>query len=117
VNWYLAVLKNYAGFSGRAGRREFWMFYLFHLIIVAVLYTPAYLTGDTVLFLPFLAYFVATFVPFLAAATRRLHDTGRSGLWYLIILLPAIGGLILLVMLAREGQYGSNAYGEDPRDA
>lgn len=58
---------------------------------------------------------LAFIIPMLAAAVRRLHDTGRSGWWYFIGLVPLVGGIILLVLLATEGQPGPNQYGPPPR--
>lgn len=117
MNWYLAVLKNYVGFSGRAGRREFWMFYLINAIILIALSLLFSLTREPLLYIPFFLYLVAVLLPTLAAIVRRLHDTGRSGWWYFINFVPGVGSIILLVLLALEGQHGSNQYGDDPRNA
>jgi hypothetical protein len=76
MSYYLAVLKNYAGFSGRVRRREYWLFVLFHVIAVAAL-----LVIDRLLFdQPFITmtYLVATIIPILAVSVRRLHDADRS---------------------------------------
>jgi len=115
VNWYLAVLKNYAGFSGRARRAEYWMFFLINLIIIVVLE----LLGSAVRLFLIVAgiYGLAVLVPSIAVAVRRLHDTGRSGWWVLITLIPFIGSIILLVFLATEGQRTDNQYGPDPKQA
>ncbi|MCP2313810.1 uncharacterized membrane protein YhaH (DUF805 family) [Kitasatospora paracochleata] len=111
VEWYLAVLKNYAGFSGRARRKEFWMFYLFNLIAVIVL---AIL--DNILGTGFLAviYLLAVLVPTLAVGTRRLHDTGKSG-WLLLLGVVPVANIILLVFCAMEGQPEDNEYGANPK--
>ncbi len=115
MNWYIDVLKKYAVFSGRARRKEFWMFYLFYLIIVVVLGIvewmigiPAILTG---------IYTLALIVPTIAVTVRRLHDTGRSGWWWFIWLLPVIGGIVLLVFLVLDSQPGDNEYGANPKAA
>ncbi|MBE0477173.1 MAG: DUF805 domain-containing protein [Coriobacteriia bacterium] len=60
-------------------------------------------------------YSLAIFIPALAVAVRRLHDTGRSGWWVLISLVPLVGIIVLLVFLVQQGQPGANAYGADPR--
>jgi uncharacterized membrane protein YhaH (DUF805 family) len=115
VNWYLAVLKNYAGFSGRARRAEYWMFFLINLIIVVVL---EILGSFAKLFLIIAGiYGLAVLIPSIAVAVRRLHDTGRSGWWVLISLIPFIGTIILIVFLATEGQRSDNQYGPDPKQA
>lgn len=115
MNWYLAVLKNYVGFSGRARRTEYWMFALFHIIVAFVLYLPFIATQEPALASLYFIYVLATLLPALAVTVRRLHDTGRSGWWYLISLVPLVGGIILLVFLVSAGATGSNSYGEDPK--
>ncbi|MEU6857496.1 DUF805 domain-containing protein [Glycomyces sp. NPDC046736] len=117
MNWYLAVLKNYVGFSGRARRKEYWMFVLFHFIALMVLYIPFAVTQEPVFMTLYFVYALAVILPALAVSVRRLHDTGRSGWMYLINFIPLAGPIILIVLLAQEGHYGSNAHGEDPREA
>jgi len=110
MGWYIAVLKKYAVFSGRAGRREYWMFILFNTVIHLVLHLSRYLpsmiawrsyarTGfvhgalpgiELFLIVLFFVYLLAVLVPGLAVVVRRLHDTGRSGFW-LLWGLPALG--------------------------
>ena len=119
MNWYLAVLKNYAVFSGRARRKEYWMFVLFNVIfaIVAIIL-------DNVLGLAskesgsgpiYLVYVFATLIPGLAVLARRLHDTGKSG-WYMLMgLIPCVGGIILLVFAVTAGDVGDNEYGPDTK--
>jgi uncharacterized membrane protein YhaH (DUF805 family) len=113
VNWYLAVLKNYAGFSGRARRTEYWMFFLINVIITLVFNVIglAVKAGTYVGWI----YGLLVLIPGLAVAVRRLHDTGRSGWWVLIALIPVIGVIILIVFLATEGEPGDNAYGSNPK--
>jgi uncharacterized membrane protein YhaH (DUF805 family) len=115
MSWYLAVLKKYAVFSGRARRKEFWMFYLFYLIIVVVLSViewmigiPGILTG---------IYSLALIIPSIAVTVRRLHDTGRSGWWWWILLVPVIGAIVLLVFMLLDSQPGDNEYGPNPKAA
>jgi uncharacterized membrane protein YhaH (DUF805 family) len=112
MNWYLAVLKNYVGFSGRARRTEFWMFILFNLIIEIVLNIIGRALDTT---LPATIYGLAVLLPALAVWVRRLHDTGRSGWWLLIGLIPLIGAIVLLVFAASPGNVGPNNYGPDPK--
>lgn len=113
MNWYLAVLKNYAGFDGRARRTEYWMFFLVNLIIAVVLNVigvavkAAAFAGDI--------YALALLIPSIAVGVRRLHDTGRSGWWLLIGLIPLVGTIVLIVFLATEGRRGDNEYGPDPK--
>jgi uncharacterized membrane protein YhaH (DUF805 family) len=115
VNWYLAVLKNYAGFSGRARRTEYWMFFLVNLVIAVVLdILGLYARFFTIIGL---LYGLAVLIPSLAVGVRRLHDTGRSGWWLLIGLIPVIGTIILLVFFATDGEPGDNQYGPNPKSA
>ena len=109
MQWYLSVLKNYVGFSGRARRKEYWMFTLINAIVGAIINVIQLILG---LELPYLSmlYLLATFLPVLALAIRRLHDT-----WALLFFVPFIGWLVLLVFFCTEGTSGSNRYGNDPK--
>lgn len=101
MQWYLSVLKNYVGFSGRARRKEYWMFTLINAIVGAIINVIQLILG---LELPYLSmlYLLATFLPVLALAIRRLHDTDRSGAWALLFFVPFIGWLVLLVFSAQK---------------
>ncbi|EFE76041.1 DUF805 domain-containing protein [Streptomyces filamentosus] len=112
MNWYLAVLKNYAGFSGRARRKEYWMFTLINFVISLVLTIIGSAIG--VEFISYI-YSVAVIIPALAVAVRRLHDTGRSGWWLLIALVPLVGAIVLIVFLASEGKPETNEHGVNPK--
>ena len=121
MHWYLKVLKNYVGFQGRAQQAEYWMFALFN-VLASVLLT----VGDFALGtydpeagggLLTAIYALAIFLPSLAVTIRRLHDTGRTGWWCLIAIVPCVGAIVLIVFLAQAGERGSNAYGPDPREA
>ncbi|MEO3976198.1 DUF805 domain-containing protein [Streptomyces sp. CAU 1734] len=113
MNWYLKVLQNYVGFSGRARRQEYWMFTLFNTIFSLVLVGIDFALWST----PILAslYMVALFLPSLAVTVRRLHDTDRTGWWFLISLVPFVGGIILLVFVCLGGDDRPNRYGSDPK--
>jgi len=120
MNWYLTVLKNYAVFSGRARRMEYWMFALFNFIFaIAAMVLDNFLglAIEDVGYGPFyIIYALATLIPSLAASVRRLHDTSKSG-WYLLLgLIPCVGGIILLVFMATAGDVGENEYGSDPKE-
>ncbi|HLU29201.1 MAG TPA: DUF805 domain-containing protein [Glycomyces sp.] len=115
MSWYLSVLKNYAEFSGRARRQEYWMFTLIQILVYAILYIPFIVTQEPLLIAPYAAYGLATFLPHLAVFMRRLHDTNRSGWWYFFGLVPLVGPIMMLVFLASEGDRGPNRYGPDPK--
>ncbi|WP_046503773.1 DUF805 domain-containing protein [Streptomyces odonnellii] len=113
MNWYLGVLKNYAGFSGRARRTEFWMFVLFNLIVEIVLTVIDSAIGLSSILVGL--YALAVLIPGLAVSVRRLHDTDKSGWFLLLGLIPLVGGIILIVFSATAGTVGQNKYGHDPK--
>jgi len=115
MNWYLAVLKNYVGFSGRARRTEYWMFALFNIIIFAVLGILAAVTRSYFFWILYSLYALAVIIPSLAVTWRRMQDTGRNGLWILLGLIPFVGGIILLVFMLLPGTPGPNEFGPDPK--
>jgi uncharacterized membrane protein YhaH (DUF805 family) len=111
MRWFLMALKKYAVFSGRARRREYWMFVLFYLLIAFALgvvdaalgLTPAGEQSGLVAI-----YQLATLVPLIAVAVRRMHDTDHSGWW---VLVP----LVNLFFAVTAGQIGDNRFGPDPK--
>jgi uncharacterized membrane protein YhaH (DUF805 family) len=112
VNWYLGVLKNYATFSGRARRKEFWMFALINFVIVVILSALDMALGIGLLSA---LYSLGVLVPSIAVGARRLHDTGRSGWWQLIGLIPFIGILVLIIFYVMDSNPGDNQYGPNPK--
>ncbi|WP_042390435.1 DUF805 domain-containing protein [Streptacidiphilus melanogenes] len=111
MNWYIAVLKNYVGFSGRARRQEFWWFTLINVVVEVVLYLVDNAIGSQILGG---IYGLAILLPAIAVAVRRLHDTGRSA-WWLLLYFTCIGWIVLLVFWILEGNQGQNKYGDDPK--
>ncbi|HET9131136.1 MAG TPA: DUF805 domain-containing protein [Terriglobia bacterium] len=118
MNWYFEVLQKYAQFAGRARRKEYWMFTLFNaLIIFAFVFLIALLDkAGTIPMLLLGVYCLAIIIPAIAVAFRRLHDTGRSGWWLLLAIVP-FGGIVLFVFNVLPGESGDNAYGPDPKTA
>ncbi|MEJ3659119.1 DUF805 domain-containing protein [Actinomycetes bacterium KLBMP 9759] len=118
MQWFVKVLRLYAYFTGRARRQEYWMFYLFFLIFafvaVAIDLVINYVANGGWPPILISIYSLATLIPHLAVTVRRLHDTDRSGWWYLISFIP-LGGIVLLVFLVMEGTRGGNQYGPDPK--
>ena len=125
-----SVYRNYVTFSGRARRAEYWWFFLFSVIasvVVAVIesslgwgqgmmhggggggFEASYDGGPLSVI-----WSLANFLPALAVAVRRLHDTERSGWWLLIGLIPLIGLIVLIVFFASKGTTGPNRFGDDP---
>jgi uncharacterized membrane protein YhaH (DUF805 family) len=120
MEWYLKVIRNYVGFSGRARRKEYWMFVLINIIISIVLAMVDGMLGLKVggeqgAGLLGLVYSLAILLPSIAVGVRRLHDTGRSGWWMLIAFVPFIGFIVLLVFFVLDSQPGSNEYGPNPK--
>jgi len=121
MKWYLKVIRdNYAIFNGRARRQEYWMFVLFNFLfaigIVMISGTLAGMTDVPAFIGLYFIYIIAIIIPSLAVAVRRLHDINKSGWFYLVGLIPIIGGIWLIVLLATEGDRGPNQYGPDSKN-
>ena len=111
-------MRKYAVFSGRAQRQEYWMFVLFNVIIVLFLgIIDGMVDSDpegsrsTLTTL----YVLSILIPSLAVGVRRLHDTGRSGWWMLIGVIPIIGAIVLLIFIIQDSQLMDNQYGPNPK--
>jgi len=131
MNEYLNVIRHhYADFSGRARRREYWMFTLINGLISVILQLPFQLENAAAVangteYLPTglglvslvltVVYGLALLLPSLAVSIRRLHDTGRSGWWLLIGLIPLVGTLVLLIFTVLDSQPGANKWGPNPK--
>lgn len=113
MNWYLKVLKNYLGFTGRARRKEYWMFVLFNIIASVILSIIDRIIGIQLLSS---LYALAILLPSLAVAIRRLHDIGKSGWNLLFCLIPILGGFYVLYLLILDSQPGENQYGPNPKE-
>jgi len=113
INNYVNVLKNYVNFNGRARRREYWLFVLANIIVAFVV---GFIAG--LIKLPILGtiYSLAVLLPGIAVCIRRLHDIGKSGLWYLLIFVPLVGAIVLLVFFCTDSEAGTNAYGPNPKE-
>lgn len=114
-----SVFKKYAVFQGRSRRSEYWYFFLMNVIVSTVLNILSSLT-DSQGFLIFLAivsvvYSLALIVPAIAVSVRRLHDIGKSGVYYLFFLIPLVGQIMLLVWFATDSMPGDNMYGPNPK--
>ncbi len=121
MNWYLAVLKKYAVFEGRARRKEYWLFVLFNFIIEVVLAIIDNVIGTAFNNNSYygwltMIYALAVIIPTWAVTVRRLHDVGKSGWWIFISLVPLIGGFWLLYLEVSDSQPGENQYGPNPKE-
>ena len=113
MNWYLKVMRKYAVFSGRACRKEYWIFSLINLLIGVVIGLVADFIGGDIgteiyIYVFLNIYYLAVSIPSLAVSVRRLHDTGHSGWWSIV---PIVG----FVFLIMDSQHGENKYGPEPK--
>ena len=107
------ITKNYVNFEGRATRKQFWMYVLFQVIVAFVLNLLSMMDNfvGTLFWIVALLYSLAVILPGLAIGVRRLHDTNRSGWWWLIYFLPIIGWIVLLVFWVLPSTPGQNRFG------
>ena len=103
---FINTLKSYSDFASRTGRNDYWMFMLFYVVLSVGTGVVDSILG---IVLVNLIYSLVMLVPLVAATTRRLHDTGRSGLWQLLVFVPVLGLLALIWFLAQESD-GENVF-------
>ena len=115
MNWYLKAMKQYVDFSGRARRKEYWMYFLVYFLITLVCGVvegvrsmPGTLTTIVAL---------VHLLPSLGVTARRLHDTNRSAWWMLVSFIPVIGWLVLLYFMVNAGDAQDNRFGSNPKTA
>ena len=120
MNYFFDAIRNhYIDFKGRSTRRQFWMFVLFYVVFAmgALLVERSlglgYGAGPGPLYSIFT---LGVFLPSVGIAVRRLHDTGKSGWFVLLFLIPIIGNLVVLILCALRGEEGDNQWGPDPND-
>lgn len=106
-----SAFSNYVNFSGRACRSEYWFWILFVSLAEIVTAIIDYVIGFSV---TTSLFGLATFLPSLALAVRRLHDLDRSGWWFLLCCIPLIGWIILIIWYCVKGTEGPNRFGADP---
>lgn len=114
MEYFVKCIKNYATFSGRARRKEYWMFFLFVLIGQGVCWLLALLLGKIGFILPGL-FGLFILIPNLAVIVRRLHDLGKGGGWIFIVLVPVIGQIWFLILMLTAGESNANRFGPDPK--
>jgi uncharacterized membrane protein YhaH (DUF805 family) len=111
----ICLMDKYFKFSGRAQLSEYWWFTLFTFIIfflAVILDVLPNQTKATILFSA--AIKLLLFIPIIAVTVRRLHDTDKSGWYYLIVLIPFVGIFILMYFCTLKGTEGPNRFGPDP---
>ena len=110
---YLRVIKeHYFDFEGRARREEFWMFFLFNLIVSIVLGVIDNIVGTGGILGGI--YSLAVLLPTIAVGVRRLHDIDMTG-WLYLLVLTGIGVFVLIFLWIKEGTNGANKFGPDPK--
>jgi uncharacterized membrane protein YhaH (DUF805 family) len=117
MEYFIGAYKKYADFSGRARRKEFWMYQLFYLIVSIALSFIDGLIGtysSAGIGLLSTIFGFVSIIPAIALATRRLHDINKSGWWQLIEFIPLIGVIVLFIFFVLKGTDGENRYGSDP---
>ncbi len=117
LKWYLKVVRdNFSNFKGRAGRPEYWYFVLFNVIVNVILGYVLRLASPTVSYIVSSIYGLAVLVPSLAVTVRRLHDLGKGGGWIFVSLIPLVGSIWLIILLASRGEATENRFGNIPSD-
>jgi uncharacterized membrane protein YhaH (DUF805 family) len=111
MQYFTNALKKYADFSGRATRQEYWMYILFYMVFYIVLAVVEGVLGLSILTTVFS---LGLLVPTISLAARRLHDTGRTGWWQLLSLVPIVGSIVLIVFLVQDSD-DDNPYGQNPK--
>ena len=121
VSSYLAVLRKYAVIRGRTRRREYWTFTLGNglswLLVMIWDSFNDHSLGNVLANTIELLIILATVVPSICVTIRRLHDTGRGGLWLALGFIPLIGTLILAFVLCFDSEPGENKFGLNPKEA
>ena len=128
MHWMLLPLKRYAQFSGRSRRMEYWMFALFQILLVVavmVIVGVAALVADnsatvggivTLLLGLYCLFILGLIIPSLAVQVRRFHGIDMSGWSVFLGFIPIVGGIIVLVLLCKNGTPGDNRFGPNPRE-
>lgn len=111
MNYFTGPLSKYADFSGRARRKEYWMFYLTYIVAMVVASVVDSIIGFPALTIVLV---LGMIIPCLSLTVRRLHDTGRSGWMFFISMVPVVGGLILFFFMVQDSR-DDNDYGPNPK--
>ena len=129
MEWYLKVMRdNYANFNGRARRKEYWMYTLIFTVLLIALMTIMFSVlsfsdetgiesgpGVYLTVILVIVFLFAHLIPSIALTVRRLHDTGKSGWWYLIVFVPYLGNFVIFIFTLIDGDRGDNKYGSNPK--
>lgn len=127
---YKSMFKKYAKFNGRSRRSEYWYATLANSLIILAMVLLMVIIAATnesnmsdgaavflsIISLALFGYSFAVMIPGMAMGVRRLHDTGRSGWFMLLSLIPYIGGIILFIFMVQDSQPEANQYGTNPKE-
>ncbi|MCC5914950.1 MAG: DUF805 domain-containing protein [Balneolaceae bacterium] len=116
IEWYKKPFQKFLVFEGRSRRKEYWTFVLVNFVISLILGGSGGLFGTGMATLSGL-FSLIILIPSITVGVRRLHDTGKSGLWLLIGLIPVIGLIVLIIFMVQDSEPGSNQYGANPKAA
>lgn len=113
---FMDVVKNkYVQFTGRAGRKEYWLFYLVNIALYLLFIILTSIFGNGVLTLIisviYTLFGLAILLPGIAVCVRRLHDVGKGGGWAFIAFVPIVGVFILLYFMIIKGEPNPNRFG------
>ena len=116
------LVDNYADFDGRAIRADYWWYQLAYIVCLGTAFGLGFaLSGGSgagvAFWLPVVSAVLALIIPSIAVIVRRLHDTGRSGWWYFISLVPYVGGFVLLAFMLVDSDPEPNRWGPSPKYA
>ena len=112
-----SCLSQYATFSGRARRSEYWYFSLFNALLGFVIGVIGGLfLGETLTNVLTALVTLALLAPGLAVSVRRLHDIGKSGWALLFALIPVVGWILIIVWACKDSEPGENQYGSNPKE-
>lgn len=114
MEWLKGPFSKYTQFDGRATRQEYWMWQLCLFGVAVLIWILALVIHPIFLVVWYIAA-ALTIIPGISVLVRRLHDTGSSGGWVFISLIPFLGGIALLFLLVKDGDAGPNKYGSDPK--
>ena len=126
--WWHVVGHNYANFSGRATRAEYWWFTFVNVVGVIAFMIPLIAFGrvaddsfsdlGVLMIVAMVLIGLGLAIPGIAVTVRRLHDIDRSGWWYLIAVIPIVsyvGSFVILIFTIMDGSPCWNRYGPDPK--
>lgn len=112
MSWYLMAFQKFAKFSGRSRRKEYWMFYLFNILMAIIIgFIEIALFGKQSIISTI--YICIIIIPSLSLTSRRLHDTDHSAWWMAINLIPIAGPIWFFYMLCQDSDHYVNRFGED----